>query len=53
MAEPRAEAPKIITDRQARALIELMDLFYSDPKNREAFEKWKADRERKTTPVTA
>ncbi len=35
----------IITDRQAWALLDLMEDFYRDPKNREAYEQWKAERE--------
>jgi hypothetical protein len=30
---------------QTKSLIELLDKFYSDPKNRAAYEKWKAERE--------
>lgn len=36
---------KIITDRQARALLDLMRAFYENPKNREAYEAWKRARE--------
>ena len=32
---------RIITDRQARALLDLMEGFYQDPKNRAAYEAWK------------
>ena len=35
---------KIITDRQARALLDLMRVFYENPKNRAAYEQWKAAR---------
>lgn len=35
----------LITDRQARALMGLMDDFYRVPKNRAAYEQWKAARE--------
>lgn len=41
-----AERPPIIGAWQARSLIALMDRFYSDPKNKAAYEKWKAERER-------
>lgn len=37
-------AKKIISTGQATALLELMAAFYSDPKNRAAYEKWRADR---------
>lgn len=48
MAKPRADAPEIITTRQARALVELMDVFYSDPRNVAAYEAWKKEREKES-----
>jgi hypothetical protein len=33
-------APEIITTRQARALNEILEAFYADPKNRAAFVAW-------------
>ena len=36
---------KIITDRQARSLLDLMRVFYENPKNRAAYEAWKKARE--------
>lgn len=43
---PTAESErKIITDRQARALLDLMRVFYKNPKNRAAYEAWKKARE--------
>jgi hypothetical protein len=41
-----AERPQIMGLWQTRGLIELMDKFYADPKNKAAYEKWKAERER-------
>lgn len=40
-----ADRQPIINDWQARGLIALLDRFYSDPKNKAAYEKWKAERE--------
>ena len=40
-------AKKIISTGQAIALLELMAAFYSDPKNRAAYEKWRAARTKK------
>ena len=48
----KQEQKYIITDRQARSLIKLMDMFYSDPKNVTAFEKWKSEREKGETNGT-
>jgi hypothetical protein len=42
-----AERPPIIGVWQARGLIDLMRKFYSDPENQAAYEKWKAERERR------
>lgn len=41
-------AKKIISTGQATALLELMAAFYSDPKNRAAYEKWRAARTKKS-----
>lgn len=55
MAEAKAvERPPIIGVWQARCLIDLMDRFYSVPANREAYEKWKAERDKnRSAAVTA
>ena len=39
-----AERAPVITNRQGRELLALMKLFYSDPKNRAAYEAWLAER---------
>ena len=41
-------AKKVISTGQATALLELMAAFYSDPKNRAAYEKWRAARTKKS-----
>lgn len=43
------EEKRIISDRQARGMLDLMHAFYSDPKNRAAYNQWKAARERAHT----
>lgn len=55
MAEAKAaERPPIIGVWQARGLIDLMDRFYADPKNKAAYEKWKAERDKsRPAAVTA
>lgn len=45
MDPTRKTEKKIITDRQARALLDLMRVFYENPKNRAAYEAWKKARE--------
>lgn len=47
MPTTKAESPPVINDWQARDLIALLQLFYADPKNVAAYEKWKAEREEK------
>lgn len=42
------ERPPIIGVWQARGLIDLMDKFYSDPKNRDAYEKWKENKDKES-----
>ena len=42
------ERPPIIGVWQARGLIDLMDKFYSDPKNRAAYEKWKENKDKES-----
>jgi hypothetical protein len=44
-----AERRPIMGLWQTRGLIELMDRFYSDPKNQAAYEKRKAERDRQGT----
>lgn len=39
-----AEQRPAITNQQGRELLALMKLFYSDPKNRAAYEAWLAER---------
>ena len=40
-----AERKPIMGVWQTRQLIALLDMFYSDPKNQEAYRKWKAERD--------
>lgn len=48
-----AERQPIIGVWQARGLIDLMEKFYSNPANREAYEKWKAERDKVAQPCRA
>lgn len=45
MDPTRKTEKKIITDRQAREVLDLMRVFYENPKNRAAYEAWKKARE--------
>ena len=44
-----AEQRPAITNQQGRELLALMKLFYSDPKNRAAFEPWE-DKKKEEKP---
>ena len=45
MENTAAQKKPIMGVWQTRGFIELLDMFYADPKNRAAYEKWKAERD--------